>query len=102
MIAWTRSRGLRAARSRADDAARQPPGEIAERRLEQPVLVVEIVRDQPRRDLCPLADEGERRGVEARLGERVDRRLDQLPATKILAFDPAQATCLLKPRLLAY
>ena len=81
------------------DAARQPPGEVAERRLEEAVLVVEIVRNQPRRDLRPLADEGERGGVEARLGERVDRRLDQLPATKILAFDPAQATFLLKPRL---
>ena len=78
-------------RSRADDAAREPRGEAAERRLEQPVLVVEIVRDQPRRDAVPAGRSGRAWWRRSPLGERVDRRLDQLPPTKILAFDPAQA-----------
>ena len=99
ITACTRSRGVRAARSRVDTTSRQPRGEAAERRFEQAVLVVEIVRDQPRRDAGALADQRQRCRSEADLGHRVDGRLDELPAADILGFERASSVCLVVTRL---
>jgi hypothetical protein len=61
-----------------------PPAERAERRLEESVLVAEIVGDEARRDAGAPRDLRERGADEAELGEAVDRNLDQLPAAIFL------------------
>ena len=80
------ARAARRAQTRGESAG-ETRGEAAQRRLEQTVLVGEIVGDEAGRDARLLPDEGERRRGEALGRHRIDGRLDQLAAAEILGFD---------------
>ena len=72
---------------------RRPPEPRRHRpqgRLEQTLLVAEIVRDEPWRDAGAPGDVAERAGGKAHVGEGIDRRLDQLPAPDLLRCRPAR------------
>ena len=58
--------------------------EVAERRLEQAVLVAEIVRNQSGGHAGPAGDLRERASHEAKFSETIDRDLDQLLAAVLL------------------
>ena len=79
---------------RAEAEGRRPAeagGETAQRRLEQPVLVTEIMRDEARRDARLLGDEAERRGIEADLGHDENGGVDQLLAANIFRIPARHA-----------
>src|SRR5581483_2531891 len=77
------ARGVSASHAGAH-TVRQAPTERTERRLEQAVLVVEVMRHQTRRDLGPVRDLREGAADIARLRETIDGDLDQLAAANIL------------------
>jgi len=58
--------------------------QLAECRLQEPVLVAEVVRDEPRRDAGTTGDLRERTADIAEFGQAVDRDGDQLVAAVLL------------------
>ena len=64
------------------------PGQGPEGRLQQSVLVPEIVRDQPGGDAGSLGDLSERAADIADLRQAVDRDRDQLPAALLFRLLP--------------
>ena len=74
------------ARSRTPEAGHQ----VAQGRFEQPVLVAEIMGDEPRRDPGPPGNLAKRAGAESDIGQRFDRGIDQLAAALILDLGPGK------------
>jgi hypothetical protein len=62
----------------------QPRRHGAQRRLQQPVLVAEIMGEEAGGNAGPLGDVAQGAGGEPHIGDGLDGRLDQLPAADVL------------------
>ena len=80
----TLARPLRLRETQAQPCA-EPRQQQAERRLEQPLLVAEIMRHQSRRHARAPRDLDQRRADEPHFGQAVDRHFDELSGAAIVS-----------------